>query len=363
MNGTQTEPADTVESEIAALMAEQENDDDRATTVDEGEEAAADDDEGSGEDQQRKGDEEDAAGTEEADDGNNADDDQERDTDDSEDGEEAKEAEDDLGASADEGTVLDPPEHWAAEHKELFKNQTPEAQEFLLERHKAMEGDYTRKSQEVADVRRQYDTIRDALAPYEQDFARSGLDHAGAVRQLAHWHSALKTGGRAAVEELARTYGIDMTVEDSREPADPALQPILNELHGLKQTMTEQQKQAQLEHQAQLEAEVAAFESAKDEQGKLLHPHLKILEEDMSIFLESRRASGLQDAYDKALLLHPELSHRNDPKDDPKPDIKADQAEKVRKAKKAATGVRSSGAVGKKKRDMSLEEEIAAQIG
>ena len=46
--------------------------------------------------------------------------------------------------------TLEPPQHWPAEKKELFRSQTPEAQQFLLERHKAMEGDYTRKTQELA---------------------------------------------------------------------------------------------------------------------------------------------------------------------------------------------------------------------
>jgi hypothetical protein len=46
--------------------------------------------------------------------------------------------------------TLEPPQHWPEEKKQLFRAQSPEAQQFLLERHKAMEGDYTRKTQELA---------------------------------------------------------------------------------------------------------------------------------------------------------------------------------------------------------------------
>ena len=45
---------------------------------------------------------------------------------------------------------LEPPQHWPEEQKELFRAQTPEARRFLLERHRQMEGDYTRKTQLLA---------------------------------------------------------------------------------------------------------------------------------------------------------------------------------------------------------------------
>jgi len=68
-------------------------------------------------------------------------------------------------------------------------------------------------------------------------------------------------------------------------------------------------------------------------------------------------ATGLDDAYEQALALTPKLNV-------PAKDIpKASQAEIVAKAKKAATGIKSSGAVGKKPaKAMSLEQEIASQI-
>ena len=120
--------------------------------------------------------------------------------------------EDNLADSEGEGAdKLTAPEHWAAQDRELFNGQTREAKEWLLERHKSMEGDYTRKSQDIASDQRQFTAIKEALAPIEQDFASSGLDQAGAVRKLAAVHQALKTDGRSAIFNLAQTYGIDLS--------------------------------------------------------------------------------------------------------------------------------------------------------
>ncbi len=46
---------------------------------------------------------------------------------------------------------LTPPAHWSDEDKAIFEQQSPEGKAFILRRHRAMEGDYTRKTQLVAE--------------------------------------------------------------------------------------------------------------------------------------------------------------------------------------------------------------------
>ena len=53
-----------------------------------------------------------------------------------------------------ESDVMEPPAHWPEEQKELFRSQSPEGQRFLLERHRQMEADYTRKTQHLAEQAR-----------------------------------------------------------------------------------------------------------------------------------------------------------------------------------------------------------------
>jgi oligoendopeptidase F len=220
-----------------------------------------------------------------------------------------------------------------------------------------MEGHFTRKNQEMADIKRQFDAVRDALTPYEQEFAQSGLDYAGAVRQLASWHNALKSGGKAAVLQLASSYGIDLDADD--EYVDPAMRQTQAQLAEIKAQLARNTAEAQQARRAELAAEIKNFQTATDSEGKILHPHFDALETDIAQLFEAGMCSSLEEGYKKALRLRDDLAA---PK--PRTAVKGiDPAEKVKQAKRAATGVKSSGAVGKKDRGkMTLEEEIASHF-
>ena len=362
---TQQEPV-TVEEEIASLIAageEAENDRETDQGADSGPREEGGDNlrgSGSGDDISDISDDE-PDESEEEDASSEADEDADDDADTSELSEEEDAPQLDLEDSEGEEDHLDPPEHWAAADKERFNSVPREAQEFLLARHKSMEGDYTRKSQEIAAVKRQYDAIQDALAPYQQEFASAGLDHAGAVRQLAHWHTALKNSPREAIQELAKTYGVDLSAPDlDDETTDPTLRAIQQELGSVKQSLTRNEQLAQQREQEQLLATIQSFQTATDESGALKHPHFETLKDDITTLFQMGKVNDLETGYNMALKFHPDLA----PAPKPKPAIKEeDPAEKVKKAKRAATGVKSSGAVGKRNRkEMTLEEEIASHF-
>jgi len=289
----------------------------------------------------------------------------EEDTDEPEDDAEEtdSESEQDL-AEADEEEPeekLEAPQHWAASDREIFNGQSKEAQQFLLNRHKAMEGDYTRKMQEFAPEKRQFDAIKDSLEPYKHDFQRAGLDYAGAVRQLASWDNALRTGGRDAVYQLAHTYGIDMAAPESEEYIDPQVKQLQNQLRELKQVQSQQTQQAQQQKQNQILETIQAFSSETSADGNLAHPHFEVLKDDIARLFNAGLVADLKEGYTKALALRPDLAAPKEPAR--KVAEKPNRAEIVRKAKKAAAGVKSSGAVGKKVRDtMSLEQEIASHF-
>jgi len=255
---------------------------------------------------------------------------------------------------------LEAPEHWSASDREIFNNQPEAAKAFMLDRHKSMEGDYTRKSQEFASDKRQYDAITDSLAPYTAEFQQAGLDHAGAVRQLASWHDSLRSGGRAALLQLASMYNIDMSEAEDQEFLDPSVKALQNEVSQLRADSTRQTQAAQQEKQNQLLAVIQQFETETSDTGALKHPHFKALQDDITRLFQSGIAKDLPDAYSKALTFRPDLTARKEPA---KTVSKVDQAAKVKKAKKAATGVKSSGASSKvNKGAMSLEQEIASYI-
>lgn len=259
-----------------------------------------------------------------------------------------------------ESNKLEPPEHWSAQDKEAFNEQPTGAQEWMLKRHKELEGDYTRKRQQESSQVRLAENVTDALSPFREEFSRAGLDEAGAVRQLASWHTALKNNPKQAIQELATTYGVDLSA-DIDDTTDPAMQPVLQEIGALKQHLSRQEQAAQQRELERISGVIQSFKSEKDESGNLLYPHFDKVEQDIAKLMESGivERGNLTEGYKQAVRLRGLEAPAPKPKPAPP---KEDQAEKVKRAKRAATGVKSSGAVGKKDHSkMTLEEQIAAE--
>ena len=89
-------------------------------------------------------------------------------------------------------TGLEAPSNWSQEDKELFSSQPKEVQQYLLNRHKAMEGDYTRKMQEIAPLR-EYEPVHQIFAPYMQQLKQAGTSPAQMIQSWAHTYQNLQS--------------------------------------------------------------------------------------------------------------------------------------------------------------------------
>jgi len=255
---------------------------------------------------------------------------------------------------SEEEEALEPPQHWAADDRELFANLPKDGQEYLLRRHKDMEADYTRKTQEIALVRKKAEAFNEVFEPYRRELAINGLDEVSAVRQLLAIRDELRANPKATLTSLAKQYGVDFQQEE--EHIDPSVAALKNELESIKQEQARRDYEAQQQTQSDLEKQVDSFQNEKDAQGNLKHPHFADLRVDMGRLIQSGLAADMPEAYAKALAFRPELTPK---KAESKPD--ESQKEKVRKAKKAAAGVKSSGAATKAE-PKSLREELEAQF-
>src|SRR6516165_3120139 len=86
-----------------------------------------------------------------------------------------------IEASAGEGEpppsapgALDPPSNWSDTDKDLFKTLPDPARKFLLDRHRAMEADHTRKTQSIAELKREYEPVEEIFAPYREVMRQRG---------------------------------------------------------------------------------------------------------------------------------------------------------------------------------------------
>lgn len=264
---------------------------------------------------------------------------------------------------------LEAPQHWSAEDKAAFTKIPKDAQEFVLRRHKAMEADYTRKTQEVADTKRFKDSVDQLLTPYRTQFAMHGMDEVGAIRHLVGWFTSLQQSPAETLQILAQQYGVDFNQKQD-ENVDPNFKALRDEITFLKSQIAQTHQAQQHQVSSNLFEQVNSFRDEKDSAGNAKHPHFETVRQDMSVLVGSGRAKTLQEAYELAVRLHPDIHDKSleqsilekqkaAQQQGKQKDID-DAAKKAAQAKKAATGIRSGSASVEKQGPQTLRDTLSA---
>lgn len=259
-------------------------------------------------------------------------------------------------------TAIEPPSHWSDKHKELFRSKDADTQKFLLERHKDMEGDYTRKTTEIADQRKAYEELQSALAPYKQIIAAKGIKEIDAIRQLLEVQRRLDTSPKETIELIAKSYGVSLAAPVN--DADPDTAGLRAELDSIKQSIALRDRQAADAQQASLQQTLREFQEAKTEKNEPKHPHFEKVRGVMGALIQSGSAKDLSDAYQQAVYANPEL--RADllkaESEATKAKVLADAAKHAEEAKRKAIPT-GKGAVtqASEKEPKSLREQLRAE--
>jgi len=250
-----------------------------------------------------------------------------------------------------DATTPDPTARWSAADKAMFKTLPQPAQEFITRRYKEMEGDYTKKTQEIADFKRTYEPVDQMFAPFKQQMKAQGWTESSLIKAWADVEKDLMEGRgikrvaeivkayRLPLEDLAAELGIKAAAQNvaasaqagatGTEPQlDPTVVPLLEKQFGafakplmdqLQALSTaEQQRQAQaqrLEQQrrdqeaAAANQEVTDFVNEKSADGTPLHPYFADVSSHMVALAKAERDAGrrpnLQAIYDQAVWAHP----------------------------------------------------------
>ena len=294
-----------------------------------------------------------------------------------EDGAQAKQAEDATQVAQEDDKAAEgqteAPQHWPAQDREMFGKQPKEVQGWLLNRHKAMEADYTRKTQEIAPMRRMKEGLDEIFAPFKEKMALDGVDEIGAIKQLVAAHSYLQRDPGNAIQWLAQQYGIDLkTVGTGTEEGQPGKLPpeVDQRFAKLEQAINgslEQQKKEAFQSNL---TKVEQFAGEKDSQGKPLHPYFDDVAEDVAKLLKAGYASDLQDAYDRATYANPQVRAKVLAASEAERRVKdeAERKKKAAEAKQAGFDVKGEGSAGAVQADSqslrsTLERAWDAQEG
>lgn len=236
---------------------------------------------------------------------------------------------------------LEPPARWSKEEKEEFAGLDPRVQKLLLTRNKGLEGDYTRKMQEIAQERSRYTSLEQVLGPRRDTWQRQGLNDAQFLNNVISYWDLAQRDPLDFINTFARERGIDLashympTAEEIAkvfqsnagqygDPNSPqaALPPQLmqkidalsNDNMALKEYVMnqynlEQQRQQQTytSYRTEAASEIARFESEHDEHGSPLRPFFNDVRQDMVALMQAGIANTLQEAYDKSVYMRADV--------------------------------------------------------
>ena len=228
----------------------------------------------------------------------------------------------------------------------------------MLDRIKAQDGDYTKKTQEIAPLR----NVIQQWTPY---LTQTGQDPAQTFHLLMSAEQRLRNGtpqDKAEVfRALANDYGVPLEglAPPQGEAGEPdeqqllqnainqAIQPYQQQLEGMQSYMTQQQQAATQAQVNTIQQQVTAFAGEKDGQGQLAHPYFNDpgVQDMMTMLAQQEQASGrqpqLQDLYDRAIWAVPAVKDKLLKVQ--QSNAEQQQRERVEKAKAAGASVSSGG--------------------
>ena len=234
----------------------------------------------------------------------------------------------------------DIPQDWPDDLKAKVAAMPKDAQAAFIENTKHFQADYTRKTQAIAEERKQYEQFDQVLAPHRQAWRQAGISEPQAIHNLLAAESYLNRDPQGGLRKLAERYGVDLSaLADGQEAVNPELAALRQEVIQLRSFMTDSQRAQQEQASATLANQIETFATEKDASGNLKHPHFDALRERMGALITSGQAQDLNDAYDQAAWLDPNVRKQmlDQQTASQKSEEERKRKEAVEKARKAGT--------------------------
>ena len=244
------------------------------------------------------------------------------------------------GSEPDNQTIT-APQSMSVKDREAFYTLPPESQQWISDRVKSQEADYTRKTMEVAEQRKIYDRLEQAIAPRRQQFAMSGMDDSTAIGQLFALSDYAESDPVGFSRYLLNQRGIPisaLTEPGVENHVDPQMLAMQNRLQGFENHFSQQQAQQSEQEGAVVSGVIDGFSNE--------HPFYSELESEMIPIVSALRESKpgltseqyLATAYKMAVAANDEVAAKINV------DVKAkSEAERISKAKKQSSAAKRAG--------------------
>lgn len=241
------------------------------------------------------------------------------------------------------------PQTWNADTKQVWSTLPPAIQEQVLKR----EREISQALDQSAGARRAVQQLEQIVAPHQQMLARNGTNVMQAVDQLLQFHQLFEQNPAQLIAHLQQVAA----QRQNRPPQQAQPQPQQFDPNHVQQ-LVDRSVEQRLQTQA-IQSDIASFAKA--------NPHFEALKPAMAALLQSGQANDLQDAYDKAQWMNPDIrsaliAERAAPAAAQAQQDRGRQA--VAKAKAASGSIRGApGGATPSQGERSLREELAAHFG
>lgn len=193
------------------------------------------------------------------------------------------------------------PKSWKKEKRALWDVMTPDQREYAFQREEEMKASYDA----AAPKAQLADQITKAAEPYMNTVRGLGMDLPTAVSGLMKVDHDLRTlpyeQKMAVLTNVARGYGIDLTgqAQQAQPGFDSNMQQLQNELLNIKGQFSSFTQAQEAQQQRAAQEEIERFAKTAE--------HFEDVKPAMAKLLQSGMAEGIQDAYEKAIRLDPEI--------------------------------------------------------
>ena len=246
-------------------------------------------------------------------------------------------------ASAETAPVT-PPRHWKPEAKAAFLALTPELQKQVIEQQQAFDKEaeeFKPQAQRLKD----YDAL---IAPHKERWALAGVSETQAMQQLLAASDYLERDPVNAIAYLMQQYGVTpqhFGVQPGQPQQQQARQsdPLAQQVQQITRYLQSQQQEQDQRVEREVQTEIEKF--AADPKNI----YFDNVSEDMRVFLLSKRANTLEEAYDMAIWARPDLRKlvtAAERAEEAKKQAAANQ-QKVDAARRASVSVTGSPGAGK----------------
>lgn len=210
--------------------------------------------------------------------------------------------------------------------------------------------------------------LTEAISPFIPELQQNGIHPAAWINNLGRAHVILSKAPYeqklSMFNQLAQSYGIDLNSayggNGTTQYQDPQSQLLMQQIQALQQQVQQVGSWKEQQEQSRLMSEIEQFSADK--------PHFDAVREQMAQLLERGLAQDLNDAYTKAVRLNDEVFQAEQQRLIKETQSKAQNAQRVAKAKAAAVSTKSatpSGQVVKaevKDRRSLLEEQLGSAL-